>query len=322
MSPRERSALWLGLLALLVGAAAALLLGEPLSSFGPEERLRLLLEVRLPEAAAAAAVGGALGLAGLFFQLALRNDLADPYILGVAGGATFGSVAGLLLLGGAAAALALPLRAAAAFGFGLLALEVLRRAARGRAVVLLLGGVVVNTAFAAAARALAGALSPGQLALVNAFLTGFIPSASLWEPLALALPAALAALLAAGGGRRLDLLLLSDEEASSLGADPARTRRRALAAGTLLSAGAVTLAGMVGFVGLLAPHAARAMAGHRHRSLAPLSFLLGAAGLLFAHALAKALAPVLLLPVGAYTSLVGAPAFIFLLVRANREVRL
>jgi len=322
MSGRERSALWVGLAALFVAGAAALLMGAPLSAFGPGERLRLLTEVRLPEALTALAVGGSLGLAGLLLQLALQNDLADPYVMGVAGGSTFGAVAALLLLGGVSPALALPVRALSAFGAGLAALEVLRRAARGRVVVLLLGGVVVNTAFAAGARALAGALSPGQLAQVNAFLTGYIPTPPMVEPLALAVPALAAALYASFRGRRLDLLLLPDDEASALGGDPARGRRRALLAGTLLSAGAVTLAGMIGFVGFLAPHAARALAGHRHRVLAPLSFLLGAAALLAAHALAKGLAPLLLLPVGAYTSLIGAPLFVVLMVRAGREARL
>jgi len=322
VSGRERSALLIGLAALAAAGAASLLMGAPLSAFGPEERLRLLAEVRLPEALAAFAVGGSLGLAGLFLQLALQNDLADPYVMGVAGGSTFGAVAALLLLGGVSPALGLPVRALSAFGAGLVALEVLRRAARGRVVILLLGGVVVNTAFASAARALTGALSPGQLAQVNAFLTGYIPTPGLVEPLALAVPAVAAMFYASARGRRLDLLLLPDDEASTLGGDPVRGRRRALLAGTLLSAGAVTLAGMIGFVGFLAPHGARALAGHRHRVLVPLSFLLGAAALLAAHALAKGLAAVFLLPVGAYTSLVGAPLFVLLMVRAGREARL
>ncbi len=321
MSGRERWALGAGLGALLAGLAAALLLGAPLDGFAASERVRLLLEIRLPEALAAAAVGGALGLAGLLFQLALRNDLADPYVMGVAGGAAFGASAALLVLGAAPAALSLPTRGLAAFGAGLLTLALLRRVAGGRVLALLLGGVVANTAFAAGARALAAALSPGQLTQVSALLVGFIPTPPLQEPL-VALAVGLAAVAwALARGRGLDLLLLADDEAASLGVDVGRARERVLLAGTLLAATAVTLAGMVGFVGLLVPHAARALAGHRHRSLAPLSFLLGAAVLLVAHGVSKALAPVVLLPVGAYTSLLGAPAFLALMLRGGRGVR-
>lgn len=318
MTRRETAAILIGLLALIAGLVCALLLGTPLGGLSEASRIKIILDLRVPEALAAAGVGAALGLSGLLFQLSLRNNLADPYVMGVAGGSAFGSVSALLLLGDAAGALILPVRALCAFISGMATLSVLRRAAGGRVVALLLGGVIANTAFAAAARVLAALLSPGQIAQVTVFLLGYVPTPPLWEPIVLLASVAFLGAWAVYKSRTLDLLLLADEEALALGADVDRVRARAMAAGTLLAAAAVTLSGMIGFIGLLIPHAARALSGHRHRTLVPLSCLLGAALLLFAHSGAKALAPWVLLPVGAYTSLLGAPAFLWLMVRANK----
>ena len=318
MTRREAVALSIGLLALIAGLACALLLGADLGGLSEASRARIIFGLRVPEALAAAGAGAALGLSGLLFQLSLRNNLADPYVMGVAGGSAFGSVSALLILGNGAAAVILPARALCAFVSGMATLSILRRAARGRVVALLLGGVIANTAFAAAARVLAALLSPGQIAQVTVFLLGYVPTPPVWEPSLLLACVAILGAWAVYKSRTLDLLLLADDEALALGADVDRVRSRAMAAGTLLAAAAVTLCGMIGFIGLLIPHAARALSGHRHRTLVPLSCLLGAALLLFAHSGAKALAPWVLLPVGAYTSLLGAPAFLWLMVRANK----
>ncbi len=314
MTRREAVALFIGVAALFAGLLCALLFGEPLGAFSEASRAKVLWDIRLPEALAAAGVGAALGLSGLLFQLALRNALADPYVMGVAGGSTFGAVTALVILGETGRVFALPMRAAAAFLSGAGTLALLRKASKGRVVALLLGGVVANTAFAAGARVLATLLSPGQTAQVTVFLLGYIPTPSWWEPALLVGVAAIIGAWAVHKSHTLDIMLLSDEEAWSLGVDVARARSRIMLLGTFLAAAAVTISGMIGFVGLLVPHAARAMAGHRHRTLAPLSCLLGAALLLFAHAGAKALAPWILLPVGAYTSLLGAPAFLWLMM--------
>lgn len=319
MSARESRALGLCAAVLLCGLGAALFLGLPGGGSAPGLWGRVLWSIRIPEALAALLAGGALGLSGLIFQLILRNGLADPYVLGVAGGASLGSVLAVLLLGSAPVGFLVSAKAAAAFAGGLLTLLALLRLAGAGPETLLLAGVVANTAFAAAARVLAQWLSPTQVAQVTAFLVGFVPTPALWEPLLLAAPVLYALVRFAGRGRGLDLLLLSDDEASSLGAPVASLRREALVVATLLASATVSLCGMLGFVGLLVPHAARFLAGFRHRALVPASFLLGAGFLLLAHGASKLLSDALFVPVGVYTSLVGAPAFIWLLVRESRR---
>jgi iron complex transport system permease protein len=314
VTTREWRALWIAALAALVTFAAALFLRLPAGA-----GRAIFLEVRLPEALTAALVGGALGLSGLLFQLVLRNGLADPYVLGVAGGSTFGAVVVILALGVGATSLGLSLGAVAAFAGGLLTLFGLLKLTSGKPGPLLLGGVVANTAFAALSRVLTLWFSPSQLVFVNAFLVGFIPTPALGAPLLLAVPAAYTLARFAARGRGLDLLLLSDDEAASLGLAVGKVRGEALVLATLLAASAVALCGMVGFVGLVVPHAARLISGRRHRVLVPSSFLLGAAFLLAAHAMGKLLAGSWFLPVGVYTSLVGAPVFFFLLLRGQRR---
>ncbi len=323
MSLREKRAILAVALALCTALCAALFIAWPGggASGAAVFSSRIFWQIRVPEAATAFLVGGVLGLSGLLFQLVLRNPLADPYVLGVAGGSTFGAVAVILLAGSAAAWIGLPLRGAAAFGVGLATLFFLLRLAGGRAESVLLGGVIVNTAFAAGARILTVWLSPEQLSYVTAFLIGFIPTPPLWEPLLLLPPCVYVLVRFMARGRGLDLLLFSDDEARSLGLDVSSVRREALFLATLLSAAAVTLAGMIGFVGLLVPHGARWLAGHRHRALVPLSFLMGAAFLLGAQALAKVMASSFLLPVGTYTSMVGVPAFLALLIKRARGRR-
>lgn len=308
-------------LAFSAAAAAAALAGVLFLNLPGEAPAAVLWKVRLPEALAALVVGGALALSGLLFQLILRNALADPYVLGVAGGAAFASVVTSLLLGAAAPFfLGFSLQAAAAFGGGMATLLLLLRASEGGTGRLLLAGVVANTAFAAGARLAAAFLAPQRIPSVTALLVGYIPTPPLPIPLVLALPVAVTLARFVKQGRGLDLLLLSDDEAESLGLAVAARRREALILAALLASMAVAVAGMIGFVGLLVPHAARMLAGRRHKVLVPASTLLGAAFLLAALLLSKVASGLWILPVGVYTSLVGAPAFLFLLWRdAGRE---
>ncbi|MGC8763997.1 MAG: FecCD family ABC transporter permease [Acidobacteriota bacterium] len=308
-------------LALSAAAAFGALAGVLFLNLPEEARAAVLWQIRLPEALAALVVGGALALSGLLFQLILRNSLADPYVLGVAGGAAFASVVTSLLLGAAAPFfLGFSLQAVAAFGGGMATLLLLLRASDGGTGRLLLAGVVANTAFAAGARLAAAFLSPERIPAVTALLVGYIPTPPLPVPLVLALPVAFTLARFVQHGRGLDLLLLSDDEAESLGLAVAARRREALILAALLASMAVAVAGMIGFVGLLVPHAARMLAGRRHKVLVPASTLLGAAFLLAALLVSKVASGLWILPVGVYTSLVGAPAFLFLLWRdAGRE---
>lgn len=308
-------------LALSAALAAAALAGVLILHLPREASAAVLWRVRLPEALTALVVGGALALSGLLFQLVLRNSLADPYVLGVAGGAAFASVVTSLLLGTAAPLLlGFSLQAAAAFGGGVVTLLLLLRASLGGPERLLLAGVVANTAFAAGARLASAFLAPERLPSVLALLVGYIPTPPIWVPLVLTLPVAVTLARFVRQGRGLDLLLLSDEEAESLGLAVEARRREALVLASLLASMAVAVSGMIGFVGLLVPHAARMLAGRRHKVLVPVSALLGTAFLLAALLCSKAASGLWILPVGVYTSLVGAPAFLFLLGReAGRE---
>lgn len=303
-------ALWIGLL------ATALAAGVP---HGPE-RGAILLWVRAPEAFTAMAVGMALGLSGLLLQTALRNPLADPFVVGVAGGASLGAVVVSLLVGtGLSAGFLLGLRAGAAFLAGGLTLVALLAGAGGRISALLLGGVVVNVVCGAAARLLALWISPGQVISVTAFLSGLIPTPPLWAPLALWALASWGFLRFAAGGGSLDLLLLSEPEAASLGLDVKRFRFEVLATATVLAAASVSLTGIIGFVGLIAPHVARLLGIRRHRILVMASALAGSAFLMLAYLLTKLASGRFFLPVGVTTALVGAPAFLFLLLRRGEE---
>ena len=291
------------------GAAGAGLPGLSAAA-SPAERA-ILFDVRLPRVASAAALGAALALAGVAFQALLRNPLADPYVLGVSGGASLAGVAALVV--GAPGGL-LPV---AAFAGALAALVGLERVATvgGRLDVLslLLTGAVFNATSAALIVFLQTAASREELHAVVFYLLGRVPALGAGPLSALAATSALAALLLFARGRALNALALGEEGAAQLGVEVERLRREVFLAGALLVALAVAWAGMIGFVGLIVPHLVRRLCGPDHRLLAPLSALVGAAFLVVADLGARvALAP-RELPVGVVTALVGGPFFLFVL---------
>jgi iron complex transport system permease protein len=285
--------------------------------FRPGAGRTLLVEVRLPRVAAAAVLGAALAVAGVAFQALLRNPLADPYVLGVSGGASLGGA--LALVAGAAAA-AVP---AAAFLGALLALVALERVARvaGRTNVytLLLVGAIFNAVTAALLLFLQTFAIGEELHALVYYLMGRVPTLGRGE-LALALAAVVAGTLVLGSrGRELNALAFGEEGAAQLGVDVERLKRTVLVAGSLLTGLAVARAGMIGFVGLVVPHLLRLAGGPDHRRLVPLAALVGAAGLVLADLVARtALAP-RELPVGVVTALVGGPFFLVLLRRRARS---
>lgn len=275
--------------------------------------------LRLPRLALGFLVGGVLAVAGATLQALVRNPLADPYLLGLSGGASLGAVGAIAA--GLASAWALP---AAAFAGALLAVVVVYRLAlvAGDVLdsrVLLLAGVVVG--------AFAGALTSGLLSVTDA---GGARTATLWllgglggvgwtgvgALAAYAVPALALLVLEA---RALDLLALGEEPAQHLGVRLARTKQRVYVAASLLTAAAVAAAGIIGFVGLAVPHAVRLVRGHTHRGLLPASFVLGGTFLVAADALARTAVRPLELPVGVITALVGVPIFAFLLRRSVRR---
>jgi iron complex transport system permease protein len=313
-------------------ALAALLLGIALGAapLAPHELVLGLLRrgeptataiiwsLRLPRVALGFVVGGVLAVSGAALQALVRNPLADPYLLGLSGGAGLGAV--LALAAGIASAWALP---AAAFAGALAAMVVVYRLAivAGGALdsrILLLAGVVVG--------AFAGALLSGVLAVSEA---SQVKTATLWlmgglggvgwpGVLALAAYSAPALGVLVGEARALNLLALGEEPAQHLGADVARTKRRVYVAASLLAAASVAAAGMIGFVGLVVPHAIRLLKGHDHRVLLPAAFVLGGTFLVLADTLARTVFSPVELPVGVVTAVVGVPIFAVLLRRWTR----
>lgn len=314
-----------------VGVLAALSIGLLTGATGisPREVWQALLDpgapeaaivrqLRLPRVIMAFLVGGTLAVTGAALQAMIRNPLADPYLLGLSGGAGVGAVLAMSL--GLPGGWAVPL---AAFTGALAAVLLVYRisAVAGRRLdprVLVLAGVVVG-AFAGAIMTAIITLAPAD-ELRNAFLWllgGF--SLASWQSVGIFAAWAvvpLAVLFASGRG--FDLLHLGDEPAESLGADVDQLRRRTILLASLLTAASVAVAGIVGFVGLVVPHAMRGIVGPIHRTLLPVVFLAGGGFLVLADALARTAVRPVELPVGVVTALVGVPIFAVLLRRTLR----
>ncbi len=315
------------LLVLLAAAFFASLLAGPLE-LSPSQVLALLLgkeesstaaavvhRIRLPRALLAALVGGGLGASGAAFQAVLRNPLAEPYILGVSGGAALGAVAALVL--GTGAGWLPPAAFVGAFGaLGLVYLTA--RAHRTSPHTLILAGVMVGSLATALLLFLLWIAPVGAVRSALFWLTGDLSAAdAAWlGPASLWFAFGLAALWLQAPA--LDLLTQGEETAADLGLAVGRSRLCIFAAAGALTAAAVALAGLIGFVGLVVPHVVRLLWGPEHRRLLPASALLGAAFLVAADALSRALLAPGEIPVGVITALLGAPFFLYLL--RSREV--
>jgi len=315
--------------ALVVSAAAGILAGAV--AIAPGDVLAALLgadgtngtiirELRLPRVLGAALVGGALAAAGVLLQGMLRNPLADPFITGTSAGASLGAVLAV------AVGLEPVLVPLAAFGGATLSIALVWRLARlgGRTTVLtvLLAGVVL-TSFAGALVTFV-LVSSDRLALrlraVLGWLQGGVSVIS-WSELAVAaVVVAVGVIGAVLLAPRIDAYAFGEETAAALGVDLDRTTAAVLATTALLTGAAVAIAGLVGFVGLVIPHALRFLLGATHRRLIVASVPAGAMALVLADLGARtALAPAEL-PVGVITGLVGAPFFLALLVRSRRVI--
>lgn len=275
----------------------------------------IVRQLRVPRALLGFLVGGGLAVSGTVLQALIRNPLADPYLLGLSGGAALGAV--LVIAIGAGGAWTLPL---AALVGALIALALVYRLAlvEGRrldAHILLLAGVVVSAFTGAVVSALLVLSSASQLRNAFLWMLGGLSGAS-WQSLLIFLFYAIIPLVLLGwNARGLDLLALGDETARHLGTDPERLKRIAYLATGLLTAASVAACGMIGFVGLVVPHALRRLWGPLHARLLPAAFLAGGAFLVLADTLARSVAAPLELPVGVVTALIGVPLFAVLLRR-------
>ena len=308
------------LLSILVGEADltpgqvfAALLGE-----GDINDRRIVVGLRAPRAVMAILVGGGLSLSGAVFQALLRNPLAEPYILGISGGAATGAVLALTLGLAASLSWALP---AAAFAGALVAIFLVLRVAataddRVDVRVLLLAGVVVGAFFTACMAFVLSISDARTLRSAVLWMMGSLVGSdwrTVWMVTLYSIPAVIALV---GLARPLNLLAIGEETAGYLGADVERVKRIAYVLASLLTAAGVAATGVIGFVGLIVPHSIRLLVGADYRVLLPLAFLAGAVFLMLADIVARTVLPPTEVPIGVITAFVGVPLFLLLLRRS------
>lgn len=305
--------LWSGSMPVSLGEVFSILLG----SGDNATNAAVVLRVRLPRAILAAVVGASLSTSGAAFQAVLRNPLADPYLLGVSGGAALGAVLALSM--GFQSALTVPMAAFLGALGSLAVVYTVARAHRGSPHTLILSGVMVGS-FASALLLFLLWMAPADPARTAIFwLAGDLSASDPgWLPWAAA-GAGTSFLVLWTRASSLDLFTQGEETAADLGLDVGRARLAVFAVAGILTASSVALAGLVGFVGLVVPHAARLLWGPSHRRLLPASALLGASFLLTADAIARTVLAPAEVPVGVITALVGAPFFLHLLRRGEVE---
>jgi len=281
----------------------------------------IVRDLRAPRVIAAALVGGALAVAGALLQGLFRNPLADPYVTGTSAGGALGAVA-VIAIGGDLEGTIVPIAAfAGALVSALGVWQLSRLGGRTTVLTLLLAGVVL-TSFAGAMITLLLFVSDRlalRLRAILDILGGGVAVRSKSEIIVAAIVIALGVALAVLLARRIDAFVFGEETAATLGVDPERTTIAVILAAALLTGAAVALAGLVGFVGLVVPHALRPIVGAGHRRLVIASFLAGASVLVLADTGARTIIAPAELPVGVLTGLVGAPFFLLLLVRARRR---
>lgn len=319
-------------LGLLLAAAAVVLAGaglgsvdlsprevlEALSGRGAELHRDIVLGLRLPRTVLALTVGGGLAVAGATFQALLRNPLAEPYILGISGGASVGAV--LVLATGVVATGSWVLPLAAFVGAVAAIVLVFRVAtASGRALdvrVLLLAGVVIAAFFSACIALILSVSEARTVQSAVLWIMGSLAGAT-WGAVAVATAYTVPCVVGLWAlARPLNLMSLGEETAHNLGANVEATKRLALLVAALVTAAGVAVAGVIGFVGLVVPHGVRLVWGSDHRTLLPLSFVAGAVFLAAADIVARlALAPTEL-PIGVVTAFLGVPVFLILLRRS------
>ena len=277
-----------------------------------ETHRAILWEIRLPRVVLGGLVGGLLSLAGASYQGVFHNPLADPYLLGVAAGGGLGATAAIALLPGADPRI-LPL---AAFSCALIAVGLayaVGRSVGGRsAVSLILAGVAV-AAFFTAAQTYILQRNADTIRQVYSWLLGRLATTG-WHEVWILLPYAIVCGTALMLHRRLlDVMAVGDEETGSLGVSATRIRTTVLVFATLATAAAVAVSGLIGFVGIVVPHAVRLLVGSSYRSLIPVAAVGGAAFLILADLAARTVASPAELPIGVVTAFIGAPFFMVVL---------
>ncbi len=281
----------------------------------------ILWQLRAPRIALACLVGACLAISGAAYQGSFRNPLADPYLLGAAAGAGLGATLVLVYGPGGSFGSGTPFLPVASFLGALAGVAVaysLGGSMGGRTTAgLVLAGVAVAS-FLTAVQTFVQQQNSDTLREVYTWILGRLTTAG-WRDVLLILPYAIVSfVILVLHGRLLDVLGLGDDEAGSLGVRPRRVRLIVVVAASLAAAAAVSVAGLIGFVGLIVPHAVRLVVGSSNRWVVPMSALAGAAFLVLADLVARTVVSPGELPIGVVTAFVGAPAFALLLRRAGR----
>ena len=283
----------------------------------------IFVGVRLPRVILAALVGAALACSGVILQAILRNPLADPYILGISSGAGLGVIIAVLsgvtwtFWGGSPIAV---FAFAGALGTVWLVWCIGHFTGKSQVTSLLLAGVVINAFFSAVIMFLTSIAKSEQVYSTIFWLMGNITEKSLsvlWVSAGCILAGIIVLFTIS---HKLNILTLGQEEAKGLGVDPTKIRIIAFGFAAFITAIAVSLSGLVGFVGLIIPHGVRLVFGPDHRQLLPISGIIGSAFLVTADTLARTIVAPAQLPVGIITAIVGGPFFLVLLAKYSRKV--
>lgn len=299
-------------------------LGESIPVIWPESSEQIIMKVRLPRIVLGVLIGAALSIAGAGYQGVLRNPLADPYTLGVASGSSVGA-AFLILFGLHYALFGIWTIPVVAFITGLLTLWIVFRLAgvqgKFRTETVILSGVVVSS-FLSALVSFMVAMSANKV--VNEILFWLMGSLALrgWPYTSVVLLyLVLGAVVLIPYSRSLNLFALGERHAAHLGVQVDRTKRNVLIVSTMLTAVAVSVCGVIGFVGLITPHLVRLLVGPDYRLLIPLSLLFGGIYVLWADTLARMVLSPTEIPLGVVTAFLGAPFFAYLLSRQKKMMK-
>ena len=277
----------------------------------------ILLQVRLPRVLLGFLVGSCLAAVGVSLQALLRNPLADPYVLGVSSGAALG-VAIAVLFGIGTTVLALSLLPVCGFAGSLVALLVIYRMAASYERLpihsVLLAGVILNAIFSALIMFITSIMEPNRSFGMMAWLMGSLTAPAYPVLIALSVYLLVGLVLLGKHVRVLNILALGEEPARSLGINTERTKRVIFLLSALMTGAVVSFSGMIGFIGMIIPHAVRLVVGADHRLLLPASTLVGGMFLMVADTMARTLFVPSEVPVGVITALAGGPFFVYLLV--------
>jgi len=326
---------WMLLLAMsLVISCIAVLSGSSNIGFlwNTEVGQNIIWQIRVPRVLLAFVVGASLSLAGALIQSIVRNPLADPGLIGVSGGAALGAAIVIVFFETLNIHIipAHYLIPVAAFMGGLLATMAVLKLGKGNtsqadagssAALLILAGIAINVVAASLIGLLSYLASDSALRHITFWSLGSLASANYFWVVLCSLALALVCIWLPAQRRKLDAILLGPAEAQTMGVDVKRLHKHSIVALSLLAALAVSACGIIGFVGLVTPHISRMLVGASHQYLLVLSFFLGGCLLVVADTFARTIIAPAELPIGIVTALVGAPVFIWLLVREGRRLQ-